>query len=317
MARIMQETRHESKSCMEHPARPHWPTDGQDLPAILLLAALLQMGVGSAAAENVVDSKGTSAACVSLILPLGKKCVSLFERAGLIPEKDLGYSGITFTLTGPDDGAIASIAGGSAAEAAGLQVGDRILTVNGRPATHSLPEIAEIMTFGRRGETVKLRVVRGGTPLDVELTRDPREAPPGPDSGSSLLYVKPMINWKGEFMPCAGAGPAGIAAIEYCWMHFKNDGYIKATDLGTTGLTFDTTRLDGAWIQTVAAGSAAEKAGLRAGDRLVQVDGSDLKESVGEAIEQSLFARKGTRLTIAFLRNSDQETVNLTLSSKK
>jgi membrane-associated protease RseP (regulator of RpoE activity) len=164
---------------------------------------------------------------------------------------------------------------------------------------------------------VKLRVMRGSTPMDVELTRDPQQAPPGPESGSSLMYVKPMINWKGEFMPCAGAGPAGMAAIEFCWTHFKNDGYIKVTELGTTGLTFDKSKLDGAWIQTVAAGSAAEKAGLRAGDRLVQVDGSDLKESVGEAIQESLFAKKGTRLTITFLRNSAQETVDLTLGSKK
>lgn len=287
------------------------------LPAILLLAALLQIGPGSAAAESVVDSKGTSAACVSLILPLGKKCVSLFERAGLIPEKDLGYSGITFTLTGPDDGAIASIEGGSPAEAAGLRVGDRIQTVNGRPAAHSIPEIAEMITFGRRGETVKLRVMRGDTPLDVELVRDAQEAPPGPDPDSSLLYVKPMINWKGEFLPCAGAGPAGMAAIEYCWNHFKKDGYIKATELGTTGLSFDMTRPDGAWIKTVEAGSAAEEAGLRAGDRLVQVDGSDLKESVGEAIQESLFERKGARLTITLLRNSAPETVELTLGKKK
>ena len=287
------------------------------LLAIQVSSALLQIGTGSAAAESVVDSKGTSAACVSLILPLGKKCVSLFESAGLISTKDIGYSGITFNLTGPDDGAIASIARGSAAEAAGLQAGDRILTVNGKPAAHSLPEIAEIMTFGRRGETVKLRVLRDSTPMDLELTRDAQNAPPGPDSGSSLMYVKPMINWKGEFMPCAGAGPAGMAAIEFCWNHFKNDGYVKVSELGTTGLTFDATRLDGAWIQTLAAGSAAEKAGLRAGDRLVQVNGSDLKDSVGEAIQESLFAKKGTRLTIAFLRTSVQKTVDLTLGSKK
>ncbi|MFZ0337750.1 MAG: PDZ domain-containing protein [Terracidiphilus sp.] len=287
------------------------------LPAILVLAALLRMGGVKAEAETVVDSKGTSAACVSLILPLGKKCISLFESAGLISVKDLGYSGITFTLTGPDDGAIASVATRSAADAAGLQAGDRILTVNGKPAAHSLPEIAEMMIFGPRGETVKLRVMRGATPMDVELTRDPLQAPPGPESGSSLMYVKPMINWKGEFMPCAGAGPTGMAAVEFCWAHFKNDGYIRVTELGTTGLTFDKSKPDGAWIQTVAPGSAAEKAGLRAGDRLVQVDGSDLKESVGEAIQESLFARKGTRLTIVFLRNSAQQTVVLTLGSKK
>jgi C-terminal processing protease CtpA/Prc len=174
-----------------------------------------------------------------------------------------------------------------------------------------------MMTFGARGEKVQLRVVREDAPMNVELTRGPREAPPGPDPGTSFIYVKPMINWKGEFMPCAGAGPVGMAAIEYCWSHFKNDGYIKATDLGTTGITFDTAKTDGAWIQAVAAESAAEKAGLRAADRLVQVDGKDLTESVGEAIQESLFAKSGAKLTLTFVRDSAQKTAVMTLGKKK
>jgi C-terminal processing protease CtpA/Prc len=108
-----------------------------------------------------------------------------------------------------------------------------------------------------------------------------------------------------------------MAAIEYCWSHFKNDGYIKATDLGTTGITFDTAKTDGAWIQAVAAESAAEKAGLRAADRLVQVDGKDLTESVGEEIQESLFAKSGAKLTLTFVRDSAQKTAVMTLGKKK
>lgn len=285
--------------------------------AVLGILVSLQIEVRQAAAENYFDSKGTSAPCVAVMLPIGKKCAQLAESSGMIAGKDLGYSGITFTTSGPDDGKIASVAKGSAADAAGLLPGDRIITVNGKPAAHTLPEIAAIMTFGARGEKVQLRVVRGDAPIDVELTRDPQDPPPGPDSGTFLIYVKPMINWKGEFMPCAGAGPAGMAAIEFCWSHFKPDGYIKATDLGTTGLTFDTTKTDGAWIQAVAPGSGAEKAGLRAGDRLVQVDGKDLTESVGGAIHESFFAKSGTTLQLTYERNSAQMTADMTLGKKK
>src|ERR1039458_5606114 len=67
------------------------------LAALIAMVVSLQVEVGQATAETLVDSKGTSAACVSLILPLGKKCVQLAENAGLISEKNLGYSGITFT----------------------------------------------------------------------------------------------------------------------------------------------------------------------------------------------------------------------------
>jgi S1-C subfamily serine protease len=285
--------------------------------AVIAIVVSLQVQLRQAVAESFFDSKGTSAPCVGVMLPVGKKCAQLAENAGLISGKDLGYSGMTFTTTGPDDGKIASVAKGLAADAAGLEAGDRILTVNGKPAAHTLPEIAEIMTFGARGEKVQLRVVRADAPISVEFTRDPQDPPPGPNSGTILIYVKPMINWKGEFMPCAGAGPAGMAAIEFCWSHFKPDGYIKATDLGTTGLTFDTAKTDGAWIQTVAPGSGAEKAGLRAGDRLVQVNGKDLTESVGEAIHESLFAKSGAKFTLTFVRDSAQKTADMTLGKKK
>ena len=52
-------------------------------------------------------------------------------------------------------------------------------------------------------------------------------------------------------------------------------------------------------------------------DRLVQVDGKDLTESVGEAIQESLFAKSGAKLTLTFVRDSAQKTAVMTLGKKK
>jgi len=121
--------------------------------------------------------------------------------------------------------------------------------------------LAMEQSFGERGQSVRIKVKRNGADLEVTLVRDAQNAPPGPDPKSHLIYSRPVINWKGEFIPCMGAGPAGIAAIEFCQSRFKKDGYIKASEFGSTGFDVDRKNPDAAKIASITPGSAAEKAG--------------------------------------------------------
>jgi len=127
--------------------------------------------------------------------------------------------------------------------------------------------------FGRRGDTLHLTLKRGGSQVDVSLVRAPQNAPAGPTASGFMVSVKDMINWQNQFAPCIGAGPAGLAALEFCYGHFKPYGFIKSAELGSTGFEIDVANKSKALVTKVDADSPAEKAGIQPGDEIVAVEG--------------------------------------------
>jgi S1-C subfamily serine protease len=67
------------------------------------------------------------------------------------------------------------ITAGSPAAAGGVLVGDVIVDFDGRPVAE--PEDLLDLLAGRAGQTVTLRVVRGGTPRDVAIAVGERPEP--------------------------------------------------------------------------------------------------------------------------------------------
>jgi C-terminal processing protease CtpA/Prc len=281
-------------------------------PALIIgLALAPQPGQCTALA----DAKGTTGSCIG-IGPIVNKCVQIMENSGLIKVNDVGTTGLTFGISGKDDGRIAGVVPGGAGAQAGLQVGDLIVAINGKPTKPTPGMIAVERTFGVRGEGIDIKVRRGEKELDFNLVRDPQTAPPGPQSGTMLIYVHPMINWKGQFIPCMGAGPAGFAAIEICYKTFGKDGYVKVGELGTTGLQFDLDRADAAIVTSVSPDSASAKAGIRAGDEIVQVNQTPLGESLGGILPELLFGRAGDSFTLTVASGGSTRMVKLTLGKK-
>jgi S1-C subfamily serine protease len=125
-----------------------------------------------------------------------------------------------------------------------------------------------------------------------------------------------MVNWKGQFIPCMGAGPAGFAAIEYCYKVFGKDGYVKVGELGTTGFQVNLDRPDAAVVASVDPGSASEKAGIKVGDEIVQVNETPLGESVGGILPELLFGRAGDSFNLTVESGGGSRTVKLTLGKK-
>lgn len=81
----------------------------------------------------------------------------------------LGVSG-----EGQDNGVgvpIAEVIPGSAADQAGLQPGDRVLTIDGAPVTN-IGEVVGLVQSNFAGDTVDLQVLRNGDNLEVEATLD-------------------------------------------------------------------------------------------------------------------------------------------------
>jgi S1-C subfamily serine protease len=69
---------------------------------------------------------------------------------------------------------ITSITEGSAADEAGLMIGDLILSIDGAPVT-AFEELAGLVVARAPGETIELQVVRNGEPLIIEVTLGARE----------------------------------------------------------------------------------------------------------------------------------------------
>jgi C-terminal processing protease CtpA/Prc len=131
-----------------------------------------------------------------------------------------------------------------------------------------------------------------------------------------FLSVKPLIDWRGQFIPCMGAGPTGFAAISYCDNHFKSFGFIKTGELGATGFSLDLKRDDSATVATVEPGSPAAQADIRPGDEIVEVESQPLTASVGEAATERLFGKSGDQLHLTVHSGETDKTVVVTLAAK-
>jgi C-terminal processing protease CtpA/Prc len=240
----------------------------------------------------------------------------MMEESGLIRTGDVGTTGLTFGIAGQEDGAITYVVTDGAGWRAGLRVGDRIETINGKPSKPTAGMIAAERIFGVSRAAVNVRVRRGWKLLEFNLVRSSQKLARGLKSGTMLIAVRPVMNWKGQSIPCMGAGPGGIAAIDDCQKTFARDGYIKADDVGTTGIQLDLNRADAAVITGVDPESAAARAGIMAGDEIVQVNQLPLGESVGGILPELLFGKAGDSLTLTVQAGSGTRTVRLVLGAK-
>jgi S1-C subfamily serine protease len=266
---------------------------------------------------DLVQKQGGSLACVGLgpAASLAQKCVDMFQQAGFIQTDQQGFSGLTIGTTLADDGVITAIAPDSAAAHAGLAVGDAIISVAGKPVKPTPGAIAAQAVFGPRGQTLHLTVLRAGANHDVSLKRAAQTAPQAPQSPSKLIHLSPVINWRGEFVPCMGAGLAGGLAISHCDDVFKPYGFIKLGDFGTSGFEINLTRADAAIITTVDPNSVAAKAGIEVGDQIVAVEGHPLPPSTGEQATEQIFGKVGAKFNVSVLRGKIKKSVVLTLAA--
>lgn len=267
----------------------------------------------------LVNAEGASAPCTGIGPvggPLAKKCADMFQQAGFIKVQEVGTSGLTIGVTGKEDGVITVLQDGSPAVRAGLAVGDLITAVQDRPVKPTPGRIAARAVFGRRGETLNLKLRRNGADLEVSLLRAPQNPPQGPKSPNMFIVVKPLINWNGDFVPCMGAGPLAPAALEFCADHFKPNGFIKAGQLGATGFQLNLEREDKAIVSAVDANSAAAQAGIQVGDEIVAVNNQPLTASVGAAANAQLFGKAGDQFRVTVRRGDSNKTVVLQLAAK-
>ena len=81
-----------------------------------------------------------------------------------------------------------------------------------------------------------------------------------------------------------------------------------------TAATTDDLATDGAVIREVTSGSAAEEAGLEAGDVVTAVDGTQITDS-DSLIATVRSYRPGDSVTVTYQRDGDEQTTDVTLES--
>lgn len=296
------------------------------IPARIFLSFLVAVVLAFAAAQataqivtELVNPQGATAPCTGIgpiAAPVVKKCITLFEQAGFIVNNQLGYSGFTISTKGATDGAITAVDPQSPAAAAGFKVGDSITAIGGKPVEPTPGTMAAKGVFGQRGGTLHLTLKRGASQVDVSLVRAAQNAPAGPTTSGFMISVKDMINWQNQFAPCIGAGPAAPAAIEFCYKHFEPFGFIKASELGSTGFQIDLENKSKALVTKVDPGSPASKAGVEPGDEIVAIEGQPLTASKGEAADEMLFGKIGDQFKITVHRGQSVSTTELILAAK-
>jgi len=90
-----------------------------------------------------------------------------------------------------------------------------------------------------------------------------------------------------------------------------NEQHDRSFEYNTAGLVMRGGR-HACWVEDVIVGSPAEKAGIRAGDRIVAIDGRDIPDYTGAEISR-IFARLGTSIECTIERGRDRFRCSLTL----
>jgi membrane-associated protease RseP (regulator of RpoE activity) len=168
---------------------------------------------------------------------------------------------------------------GSLATEAGLQVGDLIISLDGQPTT-DIAAISKLLSVREGGDKVRLRIVRDRrtSAIDVPLIAGTPSSP----SISAIAANSPQ-QVPGSERPAAKQPKSGVA--EAFGLRYTNvDGQ------------------RGALVMEVEKGTAASVSGLKAGDRIVAVDGRLLVNA--QALKQTLDQRKdGPKIGVRMVRD--------------
>ncbi|HEX8723145.1 MAG TPA: PDZ domain-containing protein [Pyrinomonadaceae bacterium] len=213
---------------------------------------------------------------------------------------------------------------GSPAEKAGLRAGDVILRFDGEPVT-SVRKLTRLVEESAPEHTARLTVLRGGSEQELSATLARREPFVNSRFGE-MVGVYPNVD--GEV---AKQLEERLKNSE-TWKHNEEQmrrqlegmgrkypglfGNAYRRRIGVTTTALGKQLADyfgvshGVLVSAVEEGSPAEKAGLRAGDVLTEVDG----RQVGDAddLVEALSAKEEGEVTLTVVRDRKQRTVRVT-----
>lgn len=198
---------------------------------------------------------------------------------------------------------VLSVVEDSPAEKAGLQKNDVIVSVDGTKLTDA-DQLRELVAEHKDGDEVSLRVIRDGDSWDLKATLTAREQNRRfewfDDNNGSI----PPQNFDYHFFSDSSNEPVGYLGI----------GMSPLTD--QLGKFFGADNSDGVLITEVVKDGPAEKAGLKAGDVILEVNGEKIKGTGNlSAVIQKM--AKGDKADIKLMRDRKVKSLPVELDEKE
>ena len=197
---------------------------------------------------------------------------------------------------------VAHVEENSPASKGGLKDGDVVLEYNGTPV-EGIEQFSRMVRETAAGHQARLSIWRNGAAQEMTVTVGARKAmvietPNGPVTLPTIPPIPPMP-------------PIEIPRFEMTWQNgmlgIEGDALGQHQQLAAYfGVK------DGVLVVTVIKNSPAEKAGLKAGDVIVKVDGADVG-SAREITSQLRSARSRRSVPVTLVRDKKEMTINVNL----
>jgi serine protease Do len=194
---------------------------------------------------------------------------------------------------------------------AGLKENDVILTMNGNDV-QSVEQLRRMIRETPPGRVVTLGISRDGQMMSIKVELGDRKKDfshtMGPD-GKQFKFNMPV-------MPALPALPDMDLPVSVVIVHSAARSGLMVENLTPQlGDFFGAKNGQGVLVRSVERGSRADKAGLRAGDVIVKVNGEAIHDS-GD-FSHALRSRKDNTASISFIRDKKEQTVTITLPEHK
>ncbi|OWY21365.1 PDZ domain-containing protein [Sphingobacteriales bacterium UPWRP_1] len=198
----------------------------------------------------------------------------------------------------------------SGAEKAGLQAGDVVLLINGVAINGDADLLYQTLENSKAGDVVRITYLRNGQKgnASVTLGKQPENMP-----AHIMKMEKEACMGNGSKTCAGGSKSAGCCAGEKT---------AKKAFLGVVGETVTAElakekgikNMEGVYISEVVKGSAAEEAGLQAGDVLTYINKEDIEtmEELSKVVGSYI---PGDKVKLKYLRNGKTKKAEATLTT--
>jgi serine protease Do len=198
---------------------------------------------------------------------------------------------------------IKSVDANSPASKAGLKDGDVVLEYNGQPVA-GIEQFARLVRETPAGREVRLQVWRGGAMQTITATIATRPGATIHGDGDTFSFTMP---------PMPPIPPVDLPTTHTTW---RSPSLGVETESLTPQLAEFFGVKEGVLVRAVTRNSAAEKAGLKAGDIVIRLD--ETKVSSPREITSALHALRAKRtFPVVVVRNHQEMTFSVTLEERR